>query len=189
MLEAFFLFLILVATYFVEYSYQVWLLFGLGLLVVVPGVVAMFSTGAPCVSTTKKRLRNILTLSDLQGDETVYDLGSGYGSVVRAVADFGVRKVIGFELSFPAYLYSKVRSILFSKKEVVSFANFWRKDLSKADVLICFLSDKAMLRFKVDVWPLLKKGTKIISNDFELPAVKADKVKERVYLYVKKIID
>jgi hypothetical protein len=186
MLEVVLLVFILSATFFVTNSYVLWGLFVLAVLVAFPGVMAMFSGGAPCVGTTKGRLESILKLGSFRGSDKVYDLGSGSGRVVRAVADGGVRDVVGFELSLPAYFYSRFCSVLPTVGGKIKFSNFWKKDFSQADALICFLSDKAMLRFHKEIWPSLKYGTKVISNEFKLPNIEADEEERRVYLYVKK---
>jgi hypothetical protein len=71
-------------------------------------------------------------------------------------------------------------------KEKIRFGNFWHQDLTKYDVIVCFLLIEAMTNFERDVWPKLKKGTRVISNSFKLKGVPITEESAGVYLYIKK---
>lgn len=142
--------------------------------------------GAPYVSTTKKRLAAVIKLGDFKKSDVVYELGCGDGRIIRRVAEKGVKKAIGLEFSIPTYFLAKAKAVWFEGKEKILFRNFWRMDLSKADVVICFLLDRTMKDFEDKIWPKLKKGARVISNEFRLEKVEPDESLDMVYLYVKK---
>jgi len=171
-------------------GYGFWILgFGillvLAILLILPGMYAMI-TGAPFVLTTKKRLEAMIKLGNFKKTDVVYDLGCGEGRIIRAVAKCGVAKAVGYEFSFFTYLLAKAKTFLKGGNEKIYFRNFWKGDYGKATVIVCFLLPKPMARIKKEIWPKLKKGTKLISNDFKIPGVKPEKELHKVFLYIKK---
>lgn len=152
-------------------------------LLVLPGLYALIS-GAPFLPSHNHRILAMLELSGLKKSDVVVDLGCGDGRILRHFAKKGAKKLLGYEFSLPTYVFAKIRCA--SSPVKIVFADFWKKDLSDANVVICFLMDKAMQRFEREIWPKLKKGTRILSNDFVMKNVKVDKQERRVFLYVKK---
>lgn len=140
--------------------------------------------GAPYLPIKREGLKAILELGAFKKGDRVVDLGAGDGRVVAAIADQGVKEVVGYEFSLPTFLIAafKLRK---SFADVV-FADFWRKDLSKFNKIVCFLLDSSMRKFEKEVWPKLEKGTVVISNQFPMKSVKHTKKIGRVYRYVKK---
>lgn len=149
------------------------------------GLYSMFA-GAPFVGSSKKRMETMFEFAKLKKNDRVADLGCGDGRVVYAVADKGVKYSVGYEFSLPTYFYALWKKKKEKRKGEIKFKNFWKEDFSKFDVLICFLLGKTMDRFARDVWPKLKKGTRVISNEFIIEALEPDRAKNRVYLYIKK---
>lgn len=154
------------------------------ILLLIPGIYAM-TTGAPFVITRSRQMQSMLKLGRFLAKDRVVELGCGDGRIIRAVSEKGVKTAIGYEFSLPTYLWAKISSFIKGKGERIEFANFWKKDFSKVDVVMCFLLQDAMNDFEKKIWPTLKKGTRVVSNTFKLKGVKPVVVEEGVYLYVK----
>ncbi len=165
--------------WFAVFVFVVWLLF------VGPGLYSMIK-GAPYLPSKKVKIDVMLNFAELKGDEVVYDLGCGDGRVVRAFKKAGVARAIGVEFSVFTYAFAVLTKVFSVTKEEYKFGNFWKMDFSDADVLICFLLDTSMERFKKEIWPSLKVGTKVLVNEFPMEGIKADREEKRVYLYLKK---
>lgn len=139
---------------------------------------AIFSA-APWVPAFKKDLLVAIRQADIKPGEIVCDLGCGDGRfLLLAARNTPARKVIGYEISFLPWLMSLVAA-LFSgalKRISVKFANFFTTDLSKADVVYCFLTPPAMKKLEPKLKKELKSGARLISYSFKLPNTPADKI-------------
>jgi len=82
-------------------------------------------------------------------------------------------------------LFARFLTFFRRGKAKIVYGNFWKKDLTKFNKIFCFLFDRSMEKFEREVWPNLKKGTIVISNEFKMPSVKPKKVLDRIYLYEK----
>ncbi|MEP4193575.1 MAG: class I SAM-dependent methyltransferase, partial [Sneathiella sp.] len=56
------------------------------------------------------------------------------------------------------------------------YASFWKLDLSEFDVLYCFLSPVPMPDLFVKAKAEMKPGSLFISNSFDVPGLKPDRV-------------
>jgi len=120
--------------------------------------------GAPFAGTPKQGIRKSFKLIDLKPNEKVYDLGAGDGRVlIIAAKEFGVQSY-GFELSFLLYLFAKINIFLsgVSKKAKVKWTNFFKEDLSGADVIFCWLTPKTLPKLEYKFKNELKTGTRVI---------------------------
>ncbi len=163
--------------------------FSLGIIVLlifilIPGIYAM-AYGAPFIDTDRVRANMIMELGKFGAEDIVYDLGCGSGRLIREIAGRGVKEAIGYEFSIPTYLWAKFLSLVKGRGEEIRFGNFWKKDFSDADVVICFLLERTMNDFEKKLWPKLTNGVRVISNEFQMNNVMHEDNLGRVYLYVK----
>jgi len=163
--------------------------------VFIVGASIVFSTikiGISPMPSSKKAYQAMIALADETGTESIYDLGSGWGSlVIRLARRYPDRQIVGYELSiFPWLITMIIKRILGLSNLVVYREDFLKADLSGASVIICYLFPTAMeaIKNKLD----LGKGNLrfIISNNFALPSYQASKVVQLndfynspVYLY------
>ncbi len=156
-----------------------WIILFLSVLIA-PGLYAAFTSG-PFVPSARKRHKTMLKLAELTDSDTVYDLGCGDGRLVFSASRLS-KKAIGYDLSIPLVLYGKILSI-FHPKAQIRFGNIWKQNYDDATVIFCYLLPGAMKQFHKEVWPKLKKGTRVISNAFEIHDLKPLKKEDKVYLY------
>ncbi len=149
-------------------------------LLIAPGLYAAFTSG-PFVPSARKRHKTMLKLAELTDSDTVYDLGCGDGRLVFSASKLS-GKAIGYDLSIPLILYGKLISLFYPKAKI-RFGNIWKQDYKDATVIFCYLLPGAMKQFHKEVWPKLKKGTRVISNAFEIHNLKPLKKEDKVYLY------
>ncbi len=172
------------------------------LVLVFVGVVTIFFTWnliglcichVPCISTSQKVVKKMIELADLKTGDITYDLGCGQGGIVLQVARKGI-KCTGFEIVRPWVWVAKLKKLLFikqSQKDLIEFkcADFFKADLSKTDVIFCYLWPSVMDRIYKEKWKQLKQGTKVISHGFpilDLKPARIEKVgKTKIYVYEK----
>lgn len=153
---------------------------GLLAILIAPGLYAAFTSG-PFVPSARKRHKVMLRLAELTDSDIVYDLGCGDGRLVFSASKLA-KRAIGYDLSIPLVCYGKIASLFYPKSKI-RFGNIWKQDYSDATVIFCYLLPGAMKQFHKDVWPKLKKGTRVVSNAFEIHDLKPLKKEDKVYLY------
>lgn len=115
----------------------------------------------------KKVLKSDVIDQGLQ-PKIVYELGCGWGPlVVDAAKVFPKAKVKGIEFSYLAAQFSKLRAKIWSLKNVeIIRGDFFKQDLSDADVIIFYMLEVILERLGPKFEQELKPGTIIVSNTF-----------------------
>lgn len=142
-------------------------------------------SGAPFVPSSREKVKKMINLANIKSGDKIFDLGAGDGRVIVEASKKGAIAT-GYEVSFPLILSFTIRKILNKTKSKMVYGNFWTKDYSDADVIFAYLLTRSMKRFEKEIYPKLKKGAKIISNAFDMPNIKPEKIDDGIYLYVKK---
>lgn len=147
---------------------------------------------APWVPTRKGDVERFLRLADIKVGDKMYDLGCGDGRLTAAASKAGARAV-GFEISLFPYFIAKIRGLFLKKnhgagKYKIRFQDFWKADLSDADIVYFFLMPKVYPKLKQKFEKELKRGCKVIAYVWPIDgwqAVKVDKHKKKpdIYLY------
>lgn len=136
--------------------------------------------------TRKKDYEKITDLINWQAGMTFFDLGSGTGDLLFFLSKkYGIR-CVGIEVSPLLYLCSKIRS-LFNKKVKICFGDFFRADLSGADVIYAFLHPKLLKRLDKKISQEIKKETSVIISCWPLEdrePLKVGKARDPYYLYL-----
>ncbi|MBD3270474.1 hypothetical protein GF376_03025 [Candidatus Peregrinibacteria bacterium] len=159
-------------------------------LMLITILTLFFVAKAPYVPSQKKMIKSILDSIQMKKNAKLYDLGCGDGRfLIQAEKTYQI-KGIGFEISIIPYLFS----ILFKKIEKsdvqIHFANFYKKNLSDADYIFCYLYPEMMEKVAEKIKKECKKGTKLISNTFSIKNMQPSKViaknknqKQNIYIY------
>lgn len=165
---------------------DIFILFVLVILIIVSVLImafailtalSIFKTGGAMFATTHgSKIRSILETVTMNPGQIVYDLGCGDGRfLIAAVRKYRVR-AIGYEINPWAYFISRLRVWLSRTNVSVHFKDFWRTDLSNADIVFCYLFPDVMEILKEKLSRELKNGAKIISCNFEIPGWKPEKI-------------
>lgn len=157
-----------------------------GLWLVLIGVVMIFSFvvlfGAPFLPTLKKRIDDSFELLDLKPGDTLLELGSGDGRVLKRAAQMGI-KGIGYELNPLLVLYSQLSCWRYRKLATFKCRNYWFVTLPEADAVFVFLLDKYMPKLDAKIKAEAKSPVKLVSHAFKIPGRKILKQKNGVFLY------
>jgi len=127
--------------------------------------------GLPPVTTRRERIRKALQMADLRPDEIFYDLGSGHGRVlVMAAKEFNARAV-GIEVGpiqcVIAWLNALCNRV--SSRVRVDAGNFYKADVSQADVVFAYLTSKQAPRLQAQLEKQLKRGARVVTISFDFP--------------------
>lgn len=125
--------------------------------------------GVPFISTSQKMFDEIIKAADFKSGDLVYDLGCGKAHFLIYAAKKAGIKGVGYELSFWPYLWAKVAIKLAGVDVKVYRKNFFKVDLSSANVVFCYLFPEVMVKLEPKFQSELKPGSKLISNSFKLP--------------------
>ncbi|MFX0022481.1 MAG: SAM-dependent methyltransferase [Candidatus Hermodarchaeota archaeon] len=161
----------------------------LGIIVIIVAFSYLwpFIKGAPWIPTRMKKVRQMLSLADIQPEEVLYDLGCGDGRfIIHAARKYKV-KAVGIELNPLFYLWCQLLiTILGLRRRVkVKYGNFFKRNLSNADVVICYLLPETNDKLEDKLLKELKPSTRVISNSFvfnKLPLVSED-IDQGIYVY------
>ena len=143
--------------------------------------------GAPWLPTRMKKVREMLTLAEIQPHEVLYDLGCGDGRIIVTAARRYKIKAVGIEINLLFYLWCQILiTILGLRKKVkVSYGNFFKRDLSSADVVICYLLQETNDKLEEKLVQELKPDARVVSNSFKfhkLSIINEDSDK-KIYVY------
>ncbi|MFC1828302.1 SAM-dependent methyltransferase [Thermodesulfobacteriota bacterium] len=124
--------------------------------------------GATFVSTSRKRISSFMDAVPMETEQLLVDIGCGDGRALRmAQKRYGVRAV-GYELNLLAYLKARLQCLGIKGVEIRR-SNFWRIDLSGADVVFCYLFPDVMKALSEKLRSELQPGSIVVSCNFALP--------------------
>lgn len=150
------------------------------LVVLLFGFVVMF--GAPFLPTHKPSTTKALDLLDLKPGQTLVELGSGDGRILREAARRGIYAV-GYELNPLLVVWSMLASYKYRKYITVNLGNYWHKKLPRTDGIYVFLLDRYMKKLDNKVVQEISKDVKLVSYAFEIPGRKCLKTDGALRLY------
>jgi len=125
---------------------------------------------APYVSTPLPVVRQMLLLAELKPGETFYDLGSGDGrTLIMAAQEFGAQ-AIGIELreDLAKRACSTILELGLDSKIKIVQDDFFKVDLSPADVVFLYLTTSANDKVKPKLEQELKPRARVVSHDYEI---------------------
>jgi predicted RNA methylase len=134
-----------------------------------------------------KKVHKMLQMAEVGPGDLVYDLGCGDGrTIVTAARRYGTQAV-GIEIDPLRYLWCQgLITVLGLRDRVrVVYGNFYKQDLSDADVVTCYLLQSTNEKLEGKLIQELSPGTRVVSNDFTFPRLRLlrrDSAAE-IYLY------
>jgi hypothetical protein len=132
-------------------------------------IVFQIITGVPPMSSSAAEAADVVALlkqANLPNQAVVYELGSGWGSLVMALAQaFPDAQIRGIEASPLPYWVARFRTrrmpnVLLQRR------NFHDCDLRDANALTCYLMIKPMPKLAALLDRMLKPGTPVVSLTF-----------------------
>lgn len=141
--------------------------------------------GAPFLPTLNKQIDPAFELLNLKPGQTLLELGSGDGRILKAAAERGLHAV-GYELNPLLVLYSRLRLWPYRKQTKVRWGNYWGKDWPPADGIFVFLLDPYMRKLDKKIMQYKHKPVKLVSFAFRIPGRPITKQKNGLYLYTYK---
>jgi SAM-dependent methyltransferase len=161
--------------------------------IVIIAIIFVFSIvwsnikGAPWFPTRMDKVKKMLNLAAIQPGEVVYDLGCGDGRfIITAARKFGA-KAVGIEVDFFLFLWCQflITVLGLRKKIKVIYGDLFKKDLSNADVVVCFLWPSTNKKLQEKLIKELKSTARVISNKFTFDdlLLVAEDSEEKIYVY------
>lgn len=138
--------------------------------------------GAPYVPTLQAQRQTALNLLDLKRGQTLYEMGSGDGSMLVAAAKRGLYAV-GYELNPVLVIIAWLRTRRYGRRVSVHWGNFWKADITKADGIFVFLIDHFMVKLDKKIQNEGKPGVVVVSHAFKIPERKVIAKKNAMFLY------
>ena len=163
------------------------IILGITVFIVIYFIAWALIKGAPWLPTRMKKVREMLSLLNIQPDDLVYDLGCGDGRFIIRAARKYEAKAVGIEINILLYLWCQLLiTILGLRGRVkIRYGNLFKLDLSNADIIICYLLQETNDKLEDKLLSELKPYTRIISNSFlfnKIPVVSEDTDK-KIYIY------
>jgi len=165
--------------------------------------------GAMYTRIDKKRLKKIMELGHLKSSMTVYDLGAGFGRIMLEASKSGAT-VVGYEIDpFKVFwinlqiegkfhlhrlltdgltgglLHNPYKYDSKMIRTSIIRENLLHADLSKADVVYCYLAPGLMQKLGDKASQEMKHGSKIITVEHKISSLKPshDDPIDKIYVY------
>lgn len=147
------------------------------ILALLIGVTAVFTITSlmysairyvPFVPTKQDVVKKMIKAANLKDGDTIYDLGCGDGRFLIEAAKEKRVTAIGIEASWIVTMLAKFRIWISGQKVRLISGNFFKKNISDADVIFCYLFPGVMNKLKDKFISELKEGAKIISFSFPI---------------------
>ena len=139
--------------------------------------------GAPYVPTLASQQREALKLLGLKKGQTILDLGSGDGRLLREAARQGYGAV-GIEANPLLVLISYVVCLPYRKNIRIIWGDMWRTKWPKTDGIYVFLHTRFMKRLDNKIiQQYSSEKINVVSYAFEIPGRKVVKKHKGLFLY------
>jgi predicted RNA methylase len=131
-------------------------------------------------------VHNMLTLAEVEPGDVVYDLGCGDGRVIITAARRFGAQAVGIEVDPLRYLWCQllITVLRLRKRVTVIFGDFFKQDLSDADVVTCYLLQDTNQKLVVKLLRELRPGARVVSNTFTFVGVEAVRAHGQARVYV-----
>ncbi|MFC1875081.1 SAM-dependent methyltransferase [Chloroflexota bacterium] len=130
-------------------------------------------------------------MANVKPGELVYDLGCGDGRILIVAARQFSARAVGIEVDPLRYLWSQIRIHMLGLrgKVRIEYGNFFKHDLSKADVVTCYLLQDTNNKLAEKINRELSPSARIISSVFTFPSLSLihKNKKLKLFLYTNKV--
>lgn len=132
---------------------------------------------APYFPTPPAIAERMLVFGELKAGEKMFDLGSGDGRIVVLAAQKFKADATGIEFDESLYKQSSadIAKKNLSKTARIIHGDIFKQDYSSADMITVYLLPGSNEKIRPMLEKQLKKGTRIVSHDFEFAGWKPEK--------------
>ena len=143
----------------------------LWVVIVLAAFLVPLAYGLPPTPTQPGRIRKALKLANLQPGETIYDLGAGNGRVLVIAAKEFMAQAVGIEAGPVQCVQARLTSLFNGVRSQVRVkrGNFFKSDLSEADVVFAYLTSDYVPRLEAQLIEQLKPGARVVTISFDFP--------------------
>jgi 16S rRNA G966 N2-methylase RsmD len=133
---------------------------------------------APYYPTPETIVMKMLQIGGLKAGEKMFDLGSGDGRIVIMAAEKFHADAVGIELDKDLFKQSmdRIQMLKLQKTARIINGDILQQDYSSADMITVYLLPISNDKVRPILDKQLKKGTRIVSHDFEFKDWKPEKV-------------
>jgi hypothetical protein len=158
-----------------------WLLCAAAVVLTMFGLVVF--VGPPYLPTLHTQIKSALDLLDLKPGETLLELGSGDGRVLRVAAQRGLRAV-GIEINPILVVVSYIVTWRYRKQVRIIWGSYWGRPWPRADGIFTFMLPKYMSRLdqRIQKWRPDRR-IRLASFAFTIPDREPQAMRDGVYLY------
>jgi hypothetical protein len=159
------------------------------LTVMVSILVGVVRTGISPMPSSRRAVAQVLECVVPPRPGPIYELGAAWGSLAIPLARaFSDRQIIAYELSTIPWLFLLLRVRVSGLNNIeVMRRDFFRDDLAKAAVVVCYLYPGSMVQLSTKLQSELIPGTVVVSNTFALPGWVPEKTSQLKDMYRTKI--
>lgn len=128
-----------------------------------------FEKLAPYYPTPETIVEKMLELGGLKAGERMFDLGSGDGRVILMAAQKFRADATGVEMDKDLWKQSmeRIKKLGLQNRARIINGDIMKQDYSSADMLTVYLLPSSNDKVRPLLEKQLKKGTRIVSHDFE----------------------
>lgn len=128
--------------------------------------------GVPWIPARRERIRKALELANLKPGETFYDLGAGDGRALRIAAEEFGAQAVGIEAGPAQCLWGWLKCRFSGSRHRVRMrcGDFYRADLSAAQVVFVYLTSAQTARLQTKLERELQPGARVVSLAADFPA-------------------
>jgi ribosomal protein L11 methylase PrmA len=150
-------------------------------------LMVYLTRGAIYLPSHDAAITQMINALQIKPGEKVVDLGSGDGRVLIAMAKAGAKEVVGYEVNPLLVWWSRARiqTAGVADRVKVYQKSFWRVSLNDVQGITLFGITYIMKEMEEKLLKELPMGVRVVSNGFQFPNWKGEKVADGVYLYRK----
>jgi hypothetical protein len=159
---------------------MVWLYLA-GCTIILAFAIVVF-VGPPYLPTFRKQIGTAFDLLALQPGQTVLELGSGDGRVLRAAAERGLCGV-GIELNPILVCVSYIVTWKYRRQIKIIWGSYWGKPWPRADGIFTFMLPRYMQRLDTRVAQWHAGPIRLVSFAFPIPDKPVHAERDNVFMY------
>jgi len=159
---------------------MLWLAFTAIAVILIFGLVVLF--GPPFVPTLREQTDVALDLLRLEPGQTLLELGSGDGRVIRAAAARGLQ-VVGIELNPLLVLFSRLYTWRYRKQVRIIWGNYFHVRWPAADGIFTFMLQRQMTKLDQHIERWHTHPVRLASFAFHIPGKTPTQTRAGIYLY------